>query len=97
MRAQSSGQTKKLLVLIFLLWVIANHCVRIFSGPAAQGSAANPTGAFPTSGSQAFASANNFRIALGKRVKNVDSYCPQPIGGFCGMTMEGVVMILGLS
>lgn len=97
MNPHSGRQTKKLIFTILLLWVLSNHCIRLLSGPAAAGSAANPTGAFPTSSGEAFATANGFRIAAGKHVKNLDSYCPQAVGGFCSMTMQGFVAVLGLS
>ena len=80
----------------FFAWILINHGVRIFCGPG-KGGVNDPTSGMPHAVANSLSGVNGIRLAVGKKVRGLDNYCPLAVGGFCAVTLDGMITIMGLS
>ncbi len=93
MRPNSGRQTRRFLFMLFLVVIVFNHAVRLFADPISSNTSSSGV---PRSLGQSLTSVNVFRHEMGVRLRNTATWCPNATNSFCYITMDGVVMILGL-
>lgn len=96
----SSGkQFKKFAKIFFFTWVLFNHFIRMYASHIPIGAGDDPSRVFPRSLGEALASVNQVRVMTGNGVHGLKEYClgPDSVKSYCGVTLDGVNLILGLS
>ena len=94
--SRESGAVKKVLLVVFVLYILSNHAVRF----AAAGSSSHAVDGLARFTSiiapSTVASLNGFRLRTGDAISRTGYACPLFLEKYCQPTAQGVRVVLGL-
>ena len=92
-----ADKIKKLILVILMFLVIGAHTVRILAVVAAPHSGGDALAWASSSPGGVLINLNAARRGLGNKIRGISSHCPTKGNSICEATVDGLVLVIGLS